>query len=263
MADDATGVARRRERCWDLVKRHYYDRGWRHAYNVFEDNVRSAVTPGSSVLDAGCGRTFPLAEMLLSIGAEACGVDAEVDATEVPAGATVHQGGLEDLPHADDTFDVVVARCLLEHLRSPDRTLAEFHRVLKPGGRVLFLAPNRYDYISLAASILPHRVRQWLVPRLEGRAEADHFRTYYRANTIRAIGRLSRRTGFAVEHVDYYNCYPAMFMNHPWLCRIGIAWDQLVTRVESLNWLQGWLMGSLRCSKAAPAQAVNPQGQAA
>ena len=246
---------RRQDKCWDLVTRHYYNHGWRHAYKVFEDVVQSVVRPGQSVLDAGCGRTFPLAPFLHSLGADVHGVDDVIDGDQVDtAGVTIHCGSLDRMPYGDGTFDTIVTRCVMEHLRRPDRTLAEFHRLLKPGGQVAFLAPNRYDYVSVIASMVPHRLRQWLVEAFEGREAHDAFPTYYRANTVSDIRRLADRAGFTVEHIDYHNCYPAMFMTRPWLCRLGIAWDKLVSGTPSLNWLQGWLLGRLRCVKTAAAE---------
>jgi len=53
-----------------------------------------------------------------------------------PADADV-QADAHALPFADASFDNVVAIETLEHLRDPSRAIAEFTRVLRPGGRVL------------------------------------------------------------------------------------------------------------------------------
>ena len=45
----------------------------------------------------------------------------------------------EELPFADDEFDTVVSTLVLCTVTDVDRTLAEIARVLKPGGRLLFL----------------------------------------------------------------------------------------------------------------------------
>jgi SAM-dependent methyltransferase len=53
-------------------------------------------------------------------------------------GAGVVQGDAAALPFADRTFSSAVAVLVLHHLRSSaqqDRTFAEIHRVLRPGGR--------------------------------------------------------------------------------------------------------------------------------
>jgi ubiquinone/menaquinone biosynthesis C-methylase UbiE len=45
------------------------------------------------------------------------------------------------LPFASDRFDAVIAMDMLEHLPDDRRALCEFHRVLRPGGRVLATIP--------------------------------------------------------------------------------------------------------------------------
>jgi 2-polyprenyl-3-methyl-5-hydroxy-6-metoxy-1,4-benzoquinol methylase len=44
---------------------------------------------------------------------------------------------------AAETFDAVTTIEVLEHVRDLDRSIAEVHRVLKPGGRFLITSPNR------------------------------------------------------------------------------------------------------------------------
>jgi SAM-dependent methyltransferase len=48
----------------------------------------------------------------------------------------------EPFPFADGTFDVVVANQIFEHLKQIYRPLGEVHRILKPGGLLLFSVPN-------------------------------------------------------------------------------------------------------------------------
>lgn len=46
------------------------------------------------------------------------------------------------LPFADETFDLVFAHALLEHLRDPRKAMREFHRVTRPGGFVAVCSPD-------------------------------------------------------------------------------------------------------------------------
>jgi SAM-dependent methyltransferase len=44
----------------------------------------------------------------------------------------------ESLPFADESFDLVLGHAVLHHLPNLRRAFAEFHRVLRPGGRIVF-----------------------------------------------------------------------------------------------------------------------------
>ncbi|MCF8881061.1 class I SAM-dependent methyltransferase, partial [Hyphobacterium sp. SN044] len=91
----------------------------------------------------------------------------------------------EQLPFADESFDLVVCLWVLEHLRSPENVLREVRRVLRPGGHFVFLTPNLRNPLlafNRLGRALP-RLQRRLVPRLYGRVEADTFPIQYRANT--------------------------------------------------------------------------------
>src|SRR5579884_1852035 len=50
----------------------------------------------------------------------------------------------ESLPFADESFDLVLGHAVLHHLPDLDRAFGEFHRVLRPGGRIVFAGePSR------------------------------------------------------------------------------------------------------------------------
>jgi ubiquinone/menaquinone biosynthesis C-methylase UbiE len=107
--------------------------------------------PGISILDAGCGR----GETLLACaraGATVAGIDYSAAAIELTReflsdfpDVDLRVGSVTDLPWPDDTFDRVQFSDVIEHLDA-DQTvpaLAEFRRVLKPGGYlVVHTAPN-------------------------------------------------------------------------------------------------------------------------
>ena len=63
---------------------------------------------------------------------------------------TVVEASAEALPFADASFDTVALTLVLCTVPEPDRALAEIARVLKPGGRFLFLEHVRADEPGLA-----------------------------------------------------------------------------------------------------------------
>ena len=242
----APGWQEQHQKSQELVRRHYYDRGWRHPYRHFEDLLASLLDKSSVVLDVGCGREFAMAPFLCELAAEVHGVDPVAEPGAAKCCAFLTRSGAERLPYRDETFNVVASRCVLEHLQVPVRAVHEFRRVLKPDGRIVFLTPNRYDYVSLVAMAVPNALHGRIMGALEGREESDTFPTYYRANSARQIRRIARRARLHVERLEYLNHYPYLFTFSSLLFRIVTAYDRIIGRFRSLHGLQGWLIGTLR-----------------
>ena len=143
-------------------------------------------------------------------------------------------------------MDVVAARSVMEHVKDPDRAWAEIRRVLKPGGRFVFLTPQLWDYASIAAKLVPNRFHPFVVNKVEGRAMEDTFPVHYKCNTVGAVRRLAARHGFRVETVRRLNQYPCYLMFSPTLFLLGAAFERITSRWEILGALRGWLLVSLR-----------------
>src|SRR5215472_16280599 len=114
--------------------------------------VLEHLRPGMRLLDCGCGPgsiTAGLAEAVAP--GHVVGLDRGLGQvggarTRAPA-ATFAVGDACHLPFADGSFDAVFAHAVLWHVPAPARALAEFHRVLRPGGLV---AVRDTDYLTWA-----------------------------------------------------------------------------------------------------------------
>ena len=169
--------------------------------------------PGLYILDAGCGR----GETVLACakaGAKVAGIDyseAAVELTketlaEIQPEAEIVVGSVTELPWPDDTFDRVQFSDVIEHLDPPQTVpaLAEFRRVLKPGGYLLVhTAPNllfmKYGWPATRPFV-----------RLAGHGEiadrVDHWFEIaedYHVNeqSIHTLRRALREAGFADPYV--------------------------------------------------------------
>ncbi|MFC6880737.1 MULTISPECIES: class I SAM-dependent methyltransferase [Actinomadura] len=97
---------------------------------------------GRRILDAGCG-SGPLTAALRDRGAVVTGIDASAGMLAMARrrlgdDACLHVVDLNDpLPFEDESFDDVVASLVLHYLEDWGPTLAEFRRVLRPGGRLI------------------------------------------------------------------------------------------------------------------------------
>jgi ubiquinone/menaquinone biosynthesis C-methylase UbiE len=121
--------------------------------------------PLGTALDAACG-TGRHTEYLASLGHQVIGVDGSpqmlaVAAAKVPGGE-FRQGDLNRLPVPDRHVDLVVCALALAHVPDLSPVLAEFVRVLRPGGH-LVISDSRHDWPVVKAlpggdfGYLPHR----------------------------------------------------------------------------------------------------------
>jgi SAM-dependent methyltransferase len=105
--------------------------------------IRRHLAGAARVLDVGCGEG-QVARMALADGAAgAVGIDPTwaqlVVAAERGGGASYARSGAAALPFADASFDAAVACLVFEHIHEVDEAIVEVARVLRPGGRFLFL----------------------------------------------------------------------------------------------------------------------------
>jgi len=109
---------------------------------------------GKRVLDAGCGPGV-YSEWLVEHGAEVVGVDASPKMVEL---AKQRLGTASDVRQADlskpltflgsSSFDMVLSPLVLEYVEDWGSTFAEFYRVLRPDGHLVFSVTHPFfDYI--------------------------------------------------------------------------------------------------------------------
>jgi ubiquinone/menaquinone biosynthesis C-methylase UbiE len=104
------------------------------------------------ILDVGCGTGVFAARVLERFpDTHVCGLDlsegmlCKAAARCQAARDRIHlvQGDSERLPFADDVFDAVTCTHSFHHYPRQDRVVAEMHRVLRPGGRLLIIDGDR------------------------------------------------------------------------------------------------------------------------
>lgn len=110
-----------------------------------------------AVLEVGAGTGLNLAHYPTSVRSLALAEPdramlrrLEHSATCTSKPVTVLRAPAEDLPCDDDTFDTVVSTLVLCSVDDQPRAMREIRRVLKPGGRLLFLEHVRSDDPGLA-----------------------------------------------------------------------------------------------------------------
>ncbi len=179
--------------------------GWRPATEVYADLVRAHLQPDASVLDLGCGRGG-LVEQLHHPLAQIAGVDPDELSLHEHRLALPRAVAFSDaLPFAKDSFDVVFASWLLEHLARPFLTFEQISRVLKPSGVFVFITPNSRHPLSILNRGLGRfsQIQGRLVERFYGRAEADAFPTFYRANSETTVAHLCQKCHLEIKTLHF------------------------------------------------------------
>jgi len=148
---------------------------------------------GLRALDIGCG-TGLFIEFLKRYG-RVVGLDFSSDALEFSRKrgcSELVRGDGAVLPFGADTFDLLTANDLIEHLDDDVAALREFLRVLKPGGRAFVFVPAFQFLWSLQDEVAHHRRR-------------------YTSEEIRLV---LKKAGFQVVRVTYANAllFPVVYV---------------------------------------------------
>ncbi|MBN1635430.1 MAG: class I SAM-dependent methyltransferase [Deltaproteobacteria bacterium] len=121
------------------------------------DFSRLDLSPGSRVLDAGCGTGRHLTEAFRSMGVNVVGIDMKrQDATKARnmlnqmrlenesggGSANVMISDITRLPFQDESFDIVICSEVLEHIPDHHKAVQEIVRVLKPGKSLVVSVPR-------------------------------------------------------------------------------------------------------------------------
>ena len=139
------------------VRRETYDEdlgqaSWLTVAEAQEFFRALALVPGQTALEVACGSGGITCRMALDTGATCVGIDINPQGIEA-AGRRIQEQGLaarvsfrladagHRLPFPDGSFDAVFCNDSINHLPGRLEVLRDWHRVLRPGGRLLFTDP--------------------------------------------------------------------------------------------------------------------------
>lgn len=151
------------------------------------DEIEAQLLGEKSFLDIGCATGMLIADMKKRgwrvRGVEICRPAAEYGVRE--RGVDIFIGIFEEANFGGNSFDVIHASHLIEHLTDPAGFLDEVMRTLKPGGWFIVATPNVSGF---QAHLFQERWRS---------AIADHTYLFSKAT----LSRLLRNRGFQIEQV--------------------------------------------------------------
>tara|TARA_R110002012_G_scaffold73482_7_gene187229 strand:+ start:531 stop:1103 length:573 start_codon:yes stop_codon:yes gene_type:complete len=147
----------------------------------FIEKAVRAFAPAGTVLEVGSGRRWRYFDGSVTVNRDA---SAEADIL----------CDAEALTLADASFQNVACIEVLEHTPSPERLIAELHRVLEPGGRLLLTVPfifeihDRQDYYRFTRMGLDHLLRHFSEVSIE--PNGGVFCVFFHFIRLSLIGKL-------------------------------------------------------------------------
>ena len=161
---------------YQVEETHWWYVGRRRIIQSLVEKIRPTLNNANPrILDVGCGTGANL-KMLAAHG-RAEGVDISPQAVEFcheRGLESVKLGAIEQLPYENDSFELVTALDVVEHLDDDVAGLREMRRVLRHDGRLLLFVPAFMFLWGVQDDVSNHR-RRYTLPRLVNAVEEAGF----------------------------------------------------------------------------------------
>jgi 2-polyprenyl-3-methyl-5-hydroxy-6-metoxy-1,4-benzoquinol methylase len=244
MSWGASGVKALRARLFD---------GTPTDWQCYHKLIADRLAPGVTVLDVGCGKgsisPFPWNDYpkkrLVGIDPDpAASENPNLDSLVVLRNRQHHQ----EWPLDGQSFDLVTARYVLEHVDSPSEFLGNVRRVLKPGGQFVFLTPNLVHPAMVVSRMLPHSMKERILAATrKGLDTGDIFQTHYHMNTARRLRIQAANSGLEVKQLEVREHQPVGYLDFSiptfWM---AYAYYRAVKWSNAERWFGAGIIGVLK-----------------
>ena len=229
-------MANPKQRCKDIRDRFYPEH--ERPAEVFHQRVMALARTDHDIVEIGCGRTAGFLRRVAPAFRQAYGIDPEITAVSRENNIHLAPGTAEQLDLPDASADILVSVDVIEHLPDPGKAFTEFLRVLRPGGQILAVTPNKMHPPLLAARLLNHRMRQTLNSWATGTDPDDTFRTFYRLNSLSAFRKLADVFGLKIVSLEYVSNHPEYLMFSRSVYRLGVGLERTLLSTQPFAFLR-------------------------
>ncbi len=197
-----------------------WDPSFKYRWTVFNEMLAELQNPSHFGLDIGCGENSELAEDLNF--RFKTGTDLIFPKSSNSQPITFIQSDLYCLPFKNNSYDLVLLRFVVEHIKNPDVAFSEIARILRPGGLVLIMTTNICSPLIFLPKLLPYYLRKKLILKLFGVSENDIFPTYHRINSRVSFSKVL--PSFEIQKWKYIQ---DVNLNHRWVFSLFFIWHLL------------------------------------
>jgi ubiquinone/menaquinone biosynthesis C-methylase UbiE len=205
------------------------------------------VATGTSLLEMGMGSGW-LVILAAQRGLRTGGIEhnpeladvarARARAASVPIDVMV--GSVETYPLEPESYDIIVANSILEHVPDYRAAIATAYRALRPGGLFYFNSTNKFalrsgEYPPMRLyGWLPYEIRRRIRVRKQGPAVVSSAGMDFNQFTYRGLRRTLKQAGFT-RIVDIYELLEVEDLNRPTAARTAAM--RAYKRCRPLKWL--------------------------
>ena len=157
---------------------------WEDSVSIYRNYIDRNTYEDTRILDFGCGHV-DFMKSVYSRTPYVYGI--EPNKYTLRKNMTIKNkiaGLAEHIPFPDNFFDLAVSAWVVEHIDDPTSVFCDVHRVLKPGGKLVFLTPNSWNYITWINRAIPNGMHDFLTRKLYGREEKDTYLIRYKMNSV-------------------------------------------------------------------------------
>ena len=224
-----------------LEQKYYFDiSDWKDGTSEYHE-ILSRYTPSknATVLEIGSGPEDRSSAYVASRVAHLDGLDIDKRVLSNPdlREAFVYNG--EEFPKeiADESYDLVVADYVMEHVEHPSLMMTEIHRILRPGGHFVFRTPNIFHYVSLISRFTPHSFHLAMANKARQRDDSsvDPYPTFYRFNSRRAVRTIATEAGLRDVELRMVEKQPSYLKFNSLAYRCGVAYERTVNSTLVLS----------------------------
>ena len=187
---------------------------WEDSVSIYRNYIAKNTHEDTRILDFGCGHV-DFMKSVYSRTPYVYGVE--------PNKYTLHKnitiknkvaGLAEHIPFPDNFFDLAVSAWVVEHIDDITSVFRDIHRVLKPGGKLIFLTPNSWNYITWINRAIPNSMHDFFTRKLYGRDEKDTYPVRYKMNSAKRIDSVLSKLNFKRHEIIFNEDPSYISFNH-------------------------------------------------